>query len=108
MADDLVAFLLARVAEDERYLPDAIDSTAAPWFHDGTLEWRQRLARTCEAKRHIVAEFTFNERQMKRFADSSTERVAGIEGRIQGLLMAIAALASTYSDHPDYRDEWRA
>ncbi len=80
---DLTEFLLARFAEDEAV---ARASFPTGGRRAGKTFWRRRIAE-CEVKRRIV--------------DESLVWGSGCANVMIGLM------AEVYSDHPDYRDEWR-
>jgi hypothetical protein len=93
--DDLIAFLMARYAEDwsaARELVDGLDES--------------RATREVEAKRAILDACEW---VTARKADGG-----GIEtdyqfrsGQVNALETAVQTLAAVYSDHPDYRQEWK-
>ena len=95
---DLSDFLLARVAEDEDVARAASNyqepwavylSTYLPGFGEmrfQALRWSPaRVLAECEAKRRIVETFV-----MWQYGDT-----------------ILSYLATPYSDHPDYREEWK-
>lgn len=84
----ITEFLTARLDHDERvtYNP-ALMRVGGPGLSDLVKRARADIA----AKRRILA----------RVDEWSPEGSAA-------LLEAVADLASAYSDHPDYREEWRA
>jgi hypothetical protein len=110
-------FLLARIAEDEaeaqawlkpsvatvtpwsiaaHYLAGSINDRPMPsWSHDPA-----RVLAECAAKRHIVdrvreqAGYIFDE------PDEEWSEAVHVSADV------LRALASAYSDHPDYRDAW--
>ena len=77
----LTEFLTARLDEDEAGLPRL--------FNWPDLQARSR--REVEAKRAIVA---------------GVVKVLGDDDRLT-VTSVVGLLAAIYSDHPDYRDEWR-
>jgi hypothetical protein len=116
-------FLLARIAEDER----AARGTAEPFYEreaysrrfdsfesdhsDGDREFVDRFNPTrvlaeCEAKRRIVDLTIAAEQSMERLGDMPTIRALE-EGRASLGREMCRALAAVYSDHPDYRQEWK-
>lgn len=130
MADELVAFLRARLDEDEHLAGAA---SPAPWSanaeHDEVLaidgetvadgfalSGRQlratvdhivrhdplRVLREVEAKRKIVDEYAEALRILDGFRETGWE-----EGHREALLLACKVLAAAYADHSDYRTEWR-
>jgi hypothetical protein len=76
----LAEFILARVAEDE--VGWQVAATAQRQFGKGHA--RQHLAQ-CRATRHIVE--------------------GCVESQYRWILQEVAAI---WSDHPDYREEWKA
>ena len=89
----LTEFLLARIAEDEKWRWH-IDYCRA--LDDGACDCQatERVLAECEAKRRIVA----LHREAWR---------AGYENAAAYLQDALVAHAATYADHPDYRQEWK-
>jgi hypothetical protein len=80
-------FVLARIEEDE----DKVRGIKAPfWFQNGPLD-PARVRAQCAAMRKIVEESV-----------ALDGEYAGI-----GLSAAVRALASIWSDHLDWREEWR-
>ena len=92
MSADLIAFLSARLDEDEREVPEMLwGETEADNDRD---ERRARTLREVTAKRAMLAELTrwpFDYRP-------------GCNDQIR---LFVHLLASVYSDHPDYRQEWK-
>lgn len=140
---DLIAFLGARLDEDERI---ARAVTADDWGDADTqarYEWEDlpdaafahakqhnpaRVLREVEAKRAIVGELTAAWRRktaalaeydawlragadphlLPGFGVGSPNESLGPSGHlIAGLERAVRLLATLYSNHPDYRDEWK-
>lgn len=103
----LVDFLLARIAEDERNLDCGVNR------HDGASSIDSPTSATCEcdfrakrevaAKREIVAEAM--DQMGNRFGFVSLSVADRIRSRAD--TCGLRALAYVYSDHPDYREEWR-
>ena len=113
--DDLVAFLRARVAEDEARARSAAESYGDRWTADasggvrGSIEYVSvigepgspddyvarhdpaRVLREVDAKRRIVDRYAW----LREHGD--TGDAAWI----------LPLLAAAYADHPDYREEWR-
>lgn len=80
MSDDLVAFLRARLDEDEAWVVDG----DCPCPEGGLIpNCPERVLREVEAKRRLVG-----------WAETKA-------------LYVLTALALPYADHPDYRQEWR-
>lgn len=106
----LSEFLLARIEEDEAKLRMLGDEPGRAWRHV-TSEWLppldgdaaavagrfdpSRLLAECEAKRRIVeaAQEVYSE------PNPPTTLVLADD--------ALRALAAVYTDHPDFRGEWR-
>lgn len=140
MADDIVAFLRARLDEDEQLARDAcghdpsgawspVETPAAnhkvvddlgysvveqydvesdPWWtvphiarHDPA-----RVLRGVEAKRRIVDAYVIWLDVPKIDPYGRIQVSAAAQGARGALLGALSALASEWSDHPDYRQEW--
>ena len=80
----ITAFLLARFNEDEAWQREHAHFHEAPEY---VPPWWKRVDREIEAKRRIVA---FARHLPSVYARSVME-----------------PMAMPYSDHPDYRDEWR-
>jgi hypothetical protein len=93
----LTEFLLARIAEDE-----------AAWWG---VTLGPRKSAECEAKRRVVgraieaeaAAGAWTHERLKADARSPLPEWS----RRDACVEAAADLAAVYSDHPDYRDEWR-
>jgi len=89
---DLVAFLRARLDEDEGILS----------VHNG------RVMREVEAKRRIVRSYEITQ----RIVDSHDRLPSSPEAREQAVLVAdawrqaVEDLTLPYSDHPDYDEKW--
>lgn len=97
-AATLSDFLLTRIAEDEvRVRDEGIHPGGPPGLGSVLPDWEERrwLAE-CKAKRQIVGLYLGVEEAPAVHADAWT-----------ALKWAIRRLAAVYSDHPDYRDEWR-
>lgn len=109
--DDLVAFLRDRLAEDEaaaRKVPEDLrEIPLGLWAGTGPMEHlarhsAARVLREVEAKRRIVDEYA-----ERAHYDNEDWHYEGATGRIHGLGEALRFLASVYSDHPSFREEWR-
>jgi hypothetical protein len=103
----LTAFLLARIAEDERaHRADLAESEYAEIGPNVTLaEWSRRGLVECEVKRRIVELY-------QREADVTARTPAHgpktpQEARSGAFGESCLLLALPYADHPDYRPEWR-
>lgn len=59
-----------------------------------------RVLREVAAKQRIINEFV----EAKSYYDENRSAPAG---ELSGLHLALKAIASVYSDHPDYREEWK-
>ena len=94
---DLTDFILARVVEDEA----EVDALLGEW---GRLADGRRLERQCEAYRRIVEECYV--------ADCIEDDLGTVMERARATPYVgeriLRDLASIWSDHPDYRQEWRA
>jgi hypothetical protein len=126
---DLAAFLRARLDEDETGahgcmncgLPIRDATTKTGWTHGdrsavgggwqgircpgkitGALPWPDpaRVLREVEAKRAILDTYVNGLRQR----ESGDVAKAG---QLLGLLLVLKHFATVYSDHPDYRSEWK-
>lgn len=133
----LTEFLLARIAEDEEIARDATndghrwlvqEETIELWpddlepatgvmhfprkahaYHAAT--WNpERVLAECAAKRRIVASFNFSNIDLSAvdfwLEPDHADLVPppGIEAEI----VAAKCMAMPFSDHPDWREEWRA
>lgn len=98
----LADFLLARIAEDEA----AAEYSTAMWT---SMPSTSRVLAECEAKRRIVEELTVARRERVPAQRSGVYDVAEVRDmRSDGDAdMVLPLLALPYSDHPDYREEWR-
>jgi hypothetical protein len=93
MTDDLVAFLRARLDDDERN---------AIWDREQREE-DPRAFREVEAKRRIVDAYEW------AAAHPHTDDETGFwvrKGETSALRDTVIELAVPYADHPDYRPEW--
>ena len=96
VANDLVAFLRARLDEDERWAQDS----ASPLYSDGepgTPGHSARALREVAAKRAILG---LHARAVICQGDWHED------GQEQLAEDVLRQLATVYSDHPDYRPEW--
>lgn len=94
---DLMEFLLARIAEDERLAAQVLESGTGVEIlgqRNGAVPLGPfdpaRVLAECKAKRRILA------REQVRLAT-----------RPRAAPWTAATLATLYADHPDYRAEWR-
>ena len=123
MSDDLVAFLKARLDEDERAARRAGDSfrqigetgvivategdraeecASANWAGIAEHIVRHDPARVLadiEAKRELLADY-------ERFV-AERRRMMGGWDSYPAVSPVLAAFAAVYADHPDYRYDWR-
>ena len=110
---DLVAFLEARLAEDQRwctftpggrYKVQALDDDRGPedeekvqqYYHRFQPEWMQH---DIAAKQALITEWRSYGEIQNAYDD---EQVTG-----RALLTALKILGTAYADHPDYRQEWK-
>lgn len=94
----LAAFLIERLAEDEAIAlgwPSGAELIARRWSPE-------RILADVDAKRRIVA----NLADLMDLTRGSTNAVASARAVV--VRRVLADLASVYSDHPDFRPEWRA
>ncbi len=106
---DLVEFLLARIAEDERAAHDVrpgprIVRTNAPDVERYLTVWHpDRALAECDAKRRIIDA----RRALTGQETAPTDRAQGwYLGMTTAYDRALRLLALPYEDHPDYRAEW--
>ena len=111
--DDLIAFLRARIDEDEQVATEWPEVMGPPpegsafWFdYNGhpIYEPRQRRLREVEAKRRIIEgcqESLEHEEQRDHVLDGGDN-----DSAVQAQF-TLRLLALPYSDHEDYRDEWK-
>ena len=98
MADGLTAFLTARLDEDEasardvRYIwPTSFEITLNP----------ARVLREVEAGRAILAEYGRIAESARRYPNAANAAA------LIAMQTAVRHLVAVYSDHPDYRPEWK-
>lgn len=122
----LTDFLLARIAEDEAYVKNALRSdytyggvNGLSWNHDGLNGAATRIHAECEAKRRIVemhesipyygldryGRWLPHEGEPKAWYCECQSEDGMIQGEAPCPTMRI--LAAVYADHPDYREEWK-
>jgi Family of unknown function (DUF6221) len=140
---DLVAFLNARLDEDEAAAKAAASVAGPDWHHDrfwpedgssattmvfsaagsplaDTLHRDDeemapfiarhdpaRVLREVEADRAILAALEAARQNHPAYGDWVDPAEASAQGEAGGLLLAAKLRAAVYSDHPDYRDEWK-
>lgn len=101
--DDLSRFVIDRImaAEDAPQfdVPQAYTKPAGPIAHRYATEMRRDMV----AFRRIVAEYCRFVEEVERPVD----RMDWYEGQLEALRGVVVALANRFSDHPDFRDEWR-
>jgi hypothetical protein len=108
-AEELVEFLLARIADDETFAEmvagvPKISAGESRRVQEGNATFiplnlassPSRVLAECEAKRRIVAGLTgvlgqSRQREQRQNAETTLRH-----------------LAAVYADHPDYRQEWRS
>lgn len=108
---DLVAFIEARLEEDERIATSVArispteDRTFCTWMATFALDPAryivavdyQRVLADCAAKRHIVAAY-------REVVNNASTNYAAAADYMEDVVREIAG---AYADHRDYRDEWR-
>lgn len=102
---DVVEFLSARIAEDEavarKLLQDRTVSESGKWY-----EWR--LLRECEAKRTLIGIIeAARQAALATMVSNPSGSTQWIPEAIEWTTLSLNALALPYSDHPDFRDDWR-
>jgi len=90
----LTEFLLARIAEDEKWRWH-IDYCRA--LDDGACD--------CQATERVLAECDAKRRRLALLDAVNDERVPRLSIYLRDLLPRLEALP--YADHPDYRQEWK-
>ena len=114
MTADLVAFLNARLDEDEAHARRGEEVFAAGWPDYQTFDSPEltdagryldhfgpaRVLREVEAKRAILAEH----QAVCKLADLTGQEIGFLGWYREWVLKNVAAV---YSDHPDYRPEWK-
>lgn len=113
MTTDLVAFVRARIDEDEQAAqPAAEDAEQLDEWQNAFDAPRGRFAP--HLRRHTPARVLAQVAAMRRIVDEHPSDDAGFCGDGIGLVgckwawpcPTLRALASTWHDHPDYRQEW--
>lgn len=92
---ELLAFLNARLDEDERHLKSNAHHL-----------WTKRPLREVAAKRAVIAMHDELWRLYRTFEQAGEPGPISL-GRAQGLWRAVRLVGAVYSDHPDYRPEWK-
>jgi hypothetical protein len=108
-ADDLVAFITARLDEDERCARGAErNSVGAEWTavdlqsgYDARMD--EHIARHDPAR--VLREVAAKRRILAAAAEYSPELEHGDNGE-WAFDLVVRELAAAWSDHPDYRAEW--
>ena len=110
---DLVAFLIARLDEDEAAANEVhLARKCGCIDHDGefsadpvycSCEGPARVLREVEAKRTILTRYSLLLAEQED-QDAGLDGVGGlgVHGAVTALRPCVIALASVYSDHPDY------
>jgi hypothetical protein len=108
--DDLIAFLNARLGEDEAaaneiHRPRICGSVDRDGEFDPDPIWCScpypaRVLREVEAVRRIIGEFAYWEDKL-----STDPEYPALADRYETAAAMIRPLAAIWSDHPDYRDE---
>jgi hypothetical protein len=111
MADDLTAFLAARLDELAEKDWHVLDCSGMPWDDGHCCDAQRWLAREVAAGRAILAAHPFTDRIVAYGCRDFTfgcetchDWDGATEGR--GYCDTILALGTVYGDHPDYRREW--
>jgi hypothetical protein len=98
-------FVLARIAEDEANI-EGDWSAGDGGLHIISTTMHRRVLAQCAAMRKIVEEYAGE--IARGPAGKRDDFVARHGGILDAYRVAVEALASIWSDHPDYRQEWRA
>lgn len=119
MTDDLIAFLAARLDEDEAVASNAGRKRRAPWRLAGTAPGRVILSASSNpdlmvaapvsdtVTAHIVRHDPAREGREVKFKRDMLAAAGVVE--LDSPSMAhcmLCEMAAVYSDHPDYRAEW--
>ncbi|WTW93642.1 DUF6221 family protein [Streptomycetaceae bacterium NBC_01309] len=132
MTDDLVAFLRARLKDDE---DGALLAAPWPWHLNAeadeviavddiqvaevfALSNNQLRNTAAHIARHdpqrVLAEVAAKRAMIDAYEKSRGQDTWGdpqlsgwLEGKADGLLIALQVLATAHADHPDYREEWK-
>jgi hypothetical protein len=91
---DLVEFVTARLDEDEREI------RADPPVGMGYARLPVRMLREIQAKRVVLAEYA------AVAGNEGHDDVEYAHGWAAGLGLAVRAMATAWSDHPDWRTDW--
>jgi hypothetical protein len=104
--NEILAWLLEQVAEDERVATAAKnDLDAAPWWtYEHAASWDPaRVLAECDAKRRIISLFTLPVGDTN-LTDRETKARVLLDEHFPH--PALLLLALPYSDRPGYRQEW--
>lgn len=105
MSGDLIAFLNARLDEDEAYGPRPLEPGEYPNVFEGHEPGApKRVLREVAAKRAILAWWQRGDPDPEGPAPSLTYE--NYRRSLPGYQLLLH-LAAVYSDHPDYREEWK-
>jgi len=102
---DLVAFLRARLDEDERHV-DAMDD----FWLDTNDEFTGDAVRRFTDEKRVLADIDAKRRILEQCEHTLSYRPPVPRGKAGEWALASATvmlLALPFADHPDYRDEWR-
>ena len=103
--DGLIAFLRARLDEDEQLAGGVLEGNAAS--RSGGLVstlWDEEDARARRDLREVEAGRAILDAYTRTDGDSPRDRD---RGRWDGLHAAVRHVAAVYGDHPGYRPEWK-
>lgn len=106
---DIVAFIRARLDEDQRDFEDVIEiyhpseSASALKNSDENYEWCRRMLRGVNAKRRMLALHA----QGHECPSEVTDPYPNMAGYYDGDCPTILAMASEWSGHEAYREEWK-
>jgi len=105
MSDAMVEFLLARVADRERYAKDTHDRDCETVPREGMYG---PFPCNCGEPERVLAECEAARRRIVEDCDERSLDLSGAEPSAYALADRILrALSSVYADHPDFREEWR-
>jgi len=100
---DLIEFLKARLAEDERI---ASAGPPSPWEMSGLLPFDPiRILAEVEAKRRIIDRLVAAGKADRD--EEGTEEGWITASVLISLTTTACLLAQPYANHPDYQEEWR-
>ena len=108
MSDDLVQFLRDRLDEDAEGAHNIHDRQSDAYLDgDCICEYPARVLAEVEAKRWLLAQYVEHERMDRETFEAEGQHARSLVSLRAAYLDAVRALASVYTDHPDYREEWR-